>query len=63
MWYNEHSISVLHCDIQEVRGSSRIVTALVLKFAGVHWGAAALFKYLSVAAFADILGEAAWSHT
>jgi len=41
----------------------RIVTALVLKFAGVCWGATALFtSYLSVvekSAFADILSEAA----
>jgi len=33
---------MVHSDIQEVCGSSRIVTALVLKFAGTHWGVTAL---------------------
>jgi len=28
----------VHNDIQEVRGSSRLATALVLKCAGVQWG-------------------------
>jgi len=34
--------SIVDRDIQEVCGSSRIVTALVLKFARAHWGAVAL---------------------
>ena len=33
-------------DIQEVCGSSRILTALVLKFAGACWGAVALLTSL-----------------
>jgi len=34
--------SIVDRDIQEVCGSSRLLTALVLKFAGAHWGAVAL---------------------
>jgi len=34
--------SIVDRDLQEVCGSSRILTALVLKFAGVRWGAVAL---------------------
>ena len=34
--------SIVHRDIQEVCGSSRILTALVLKFARAWWGAVAL---------------------
>ena len=30
--------SIVHRDIQEVCGSSRILTALVLKFGGARWG-------------------------
>ena len=33
---------IVHRDIQEVCGSSRLLTALVLKFAGAHWGAVTL---------------------
>jgi len=39
----------VHRDIQEVCGSSRQLTALVLKFAGAHWGAVALLtSYLTL---------------
>ena len=70
MWQNEHPISIVHSSIQEVCGSSRIVTALVLKLASAQWGATALWtSYLMLntgvvenSAFADILSEAAWSH-
>ena len=34
--------SLVDRDIQEVCGSSRILTALVLKFAGAGWGTVAL---------------------
>ena len=34
--------SIVHRDIQEVCGNSRILTALVLKFAGACWGTVAL---------------------
>jgi len=34
-------MGIVHSDLQEVCGSSRIVTALVLKFAGACWGATA----------------------
>ena len=34
--------SIVHRDIQEVCGSSRILTAPVFKFAGVCWGVVAL---------------------
>ena len=57
--------SIVHWDIQEVCGSSRLLTALVLKFAGARWGAVD-DKHLSrveKSAFADILGKAAWSPT
>ena len=58
----------MHSDIQEVCGSSRIVTALVLKFVGCNCSIDFLSdaKQLSVvekSAFADILSEAAWSRT
>ena len=40
--------SIVDRDIQEVCGSSRILTALVLKFAGALWGAVALLtSYLT----------------
>ena len=53
--------SIVHWDIQEVCGSSRLLTALVLKFVGACWGAVDN-KHLSgveKSAFADILGKAA----
>ena len=62
-------VGIVHSDIQEVCGSRRIVTALVLKFARVRWGTIGFLpnaKHLSAiekSAFTDILGEAAWSHT
>jgi len=34
--------SIVDRDIQEVCGSSRILTALVLKYASARWGAVAL---------------------
>ena len=37
-----HVLSTVHSDIQEVCGSSRIVTALLLKFARVSRGTIAL---------------------
>ena len=37
-----HMTSIVHRDIEEVYGSSRLLTALVLKFAGARWGAVAL---------------------
>jgi len=37
--------SIVHRDIQEVRGSSRLLTALVMKLAGAHWGAVALLTF------------------
>jgi len=41
--------SIVHRDIQEVCGCSRLLTALVLKFAGVRWGAVALLtSYLTL---------------
>ena len=41
--------SIVHRDIQEVCGSSRLLTALVLKFAGARWGAVALLtSYLTL---------------
>ena len=41
--------SIVDRDIQEVCGSSRILTALVLKFAGARWGAVALLtSYLTL---------------
>jgi len=40
--------SIVDRNIQKVCGSSRILTAVVLKFAGVHWGAVALLtSYLT----------------
>ena len=52
----------MHNDTQEVCGSSRLVTALVLTIDGVRWGLNALqTSYLMLkSAFADILSE---SHT
>jgi len=38
---------MVHWDIQEVCGTSRIVTALVPKFAGMHWGTVIL-SYLTL---------------
>ena len=67
--------SIVHRDIQEVCGSSRLLTALVLKFARARWGVLGRScsidflpdaKHLSrveKSAFADILGKAAWSPT
>jgi len=62
--------SIVDRDIQEVCGSSRILTALVLKFTGARWGAVALltsdakhFSGVEKSAFADILSKATWSHT
>ena len=41
--------SIVHRDIQEVCGSSRLLTALVLKFAGARWGVVALLtSYLTL---------------
>ena len=41
--------SIVHRDIQELCGSSRLLTALVLKFAGARWGAVALLtSYLTL---------------
>jgi len=41
--------SIVDRDIQEVCGSSRLLTALVLKFAGARWGAVALLtSYLTL---------------
>ena len=41
--------SIVHRDIQEVCENSRILTALVLKFAGVRWGTVALLtSYLTL---------------
>ena len=41
--------SIVYRDIQEVCGSSRLLTALVLKFAGARWGAVALLtSYLTL---------------
>jgi len=41
--------SIVDRDIQEVCGSSRILTALVLKFAEARWGAVALLtSYLTL---------------
>jgi len=37
--------SIVHRDIQEVCRSSRILTALVLKFAGARWGTVALLTF------------------
>ena len=67
--------SIVHRDIQEVCRSSRILTALVLKFAGARWGAlgrSCFIHFLPDAkhssgveksTFADIVGKAAWSCT
>ena len=63
--------SIVHRDIQEVCGSSRILTALMLKFAGALGRSCSIdflpdAKHLSgveKSAFADILGKAAWSCT
>ena len=68
MWYNYHSI--VHNDIQEVCRSSSLVTALASTAIG--WGFNCSMEFLPDAehmnmvdksAFADVLGEAAWSHT
>ena len=65
-WYNLHSIGIVHNNIQEVCGTSRLVTALALTY---RWGSIAFVpdaKHLSAvdkSAFADILGESAWSLT
>ena len=41
--------SIVHRDIQEVCGSSRLLTALVLKSAGARWGTVALLtSYLTL---------------
>jgi len=41
--------SIVDRDIQEVCRSSRVLTALVLKFAGARWGAVALLtSYLTL---------------
>ena len=41
--------SIVHRDIHEVCRISRILTAIVLKFAGAHWGAVALLtSYLTL---------------
>ena len=41
--------SIMDRDIKEVCGSSRILTTLVLKFAGACWGAVALLtSYLTL---------------
>jgi len=64
--------SIVHRDRQEVCRCSRLLTARVLKFARAHWGSVCSIDFLPHAkhlsgveksAFADILGEAAWSHT
>jgi len=41
--------NIVHRDIQQVCRSSRLLTALVLKFAGVRWGTVALLtSYLTL---------------
>ena len=62
----------MHSAIQVCKGS-RIVTALVLKFAGAQWDAVGCDCFIDffpnakhfseTSAFAEILGEAARSHT
>ena len=71
-WYNLYSIGIVHNNIQEVCGTSRLVTALALTYC---WGSMGFdcfidflpdAKHLSAvnkSAFADILGESAWSLT
>ena len=68
MWYSQHSMVVVHSDIQEVYG--RIVAARVVNFTSVQCGAIVHLllpdpEHLSAvdkSAFTDILSEAAWSH-
>ena len=64
--------SIVHRDIQEVCGSSRLLTTLVVKFAGGALGRSCSIDFLPDAkhlsrveesAFADILGKAALSPT
>jgi len=59
-----YSIGIVHNDIQEVCGSTRLVKALVVTFVSVQWGSVTLLasylKYLSAvdeSAFSDLLGE------